>query len=84
MGGNMKSYSTLIKDYVKFYIMNLGLLYLSQELWNWFEGDSLLKMAAIGTISFIVVDLIKLFNRKYRANKYESILYSIMQCLKMK
>jgi hypothetical protein len=73
MGGNMKSFSTLIKDYVKFYIMNLGLLYLSQELWNWFEGDSLLVMAAIGTISFIVVDLIKLFNRKYRTNKNESI-----------
>lgn len=65
----MESYLTLIKEYVKFYIMNLGLVYLMQELWNWFQGDSLLKIAAIGTTSFIIVDLIQRFNRKYITNK---------------
>lgn len=65
----MESHLSLIKEYVKFYIMNLGLVYLMQKLWNWFEGDSLLKLAAIGTTSFIMVDLIQSLNRKYSTNK---------------
>jgi len=65
----MENYLTLIKEYVKFYIINLGLVYLMQELWSWYEGDSLLKLASIGTTSFIIVDLVQRFYMKYRTNK---------------
>lgn len=65
----MESYFSLIKVYVKFYIVNLGLVYLTQKLWNWFEGESVLKLTATWTIVFIIIDLIQRFYMKYRTNK---------------
>lgn len=46
-----------ILGYVKFFFLFLGLVYLSDEFWNWFKDDSLLRNAVVATIALILIDL---------------------------
>jgi len=69
---NMNRFLSSIAEYVKFFLIFLGLTYLSDELWNWFQGDSLLRNAVIATISFILVDLGRLLFKKFTLKKEES------------
>ena len=53
----MYIFINLIVRYVKAYLLGLGLIYLCNELWGWFQGDSLLENAVIITFAIIVADL---------------------------
>lgn len=65
---NMKTYLNLIKKYTNLFLSLLGLVYLLQELLNWFEGDSPINVAFIVTSSLILGHLsipsFKKFNKK--------------------
>ena len=49
-----------ILGYVKFFLTFLVLTFLSDELWKWLQGDSLLRNAVTATIAIMLVDLGKL------------------------
>jgi hypothetical protein len=58
-----------ILRYVIFFLVLLGLLFLLQELWNWFQGDSLLLNAITITIAIILLDLCRLLFNKFTQKK---------------
>lgn len=58
--------------YAKFFLMFLGLTFLSNELWNWFEGNSLLRNAVTTTVALILLDLGRLLFKKFTLNKNSS------------
>lgn len=53
-----------IKFYIKFFLVYLGFTFLVQELWNWFEGDSLLRNAIGVTVAVMLVNLCRLLYKK--------------------
>jgi hypothetical protein len=59
-----KKYLGLIKKYSNSFIVLLGMIYLSHELWGWFEGDLLIRIAVTGTISYILVELSEFLYKK--------------------
>lgn len=71
-GINVESYLNYIKKYINFFLVFLGLNFLMQELWNWFEGDSLIRNAVAITIANIFINLIIFLYRKYKITKNES------------
>ena len=62
-----------ILGYVKFFLTFLVLTFLSDELWNWLQGDSLLRNAVTATIAIMLVDLGKLLFKKFTLKKDESV-----------
>lgn len=61
----MYIFLNLILKYVKIYLLSLGLTYLFNQLWDWFQGDSLLENAVIITLAVIAADLAnKLISKK--------------------
>jgi len=64
-----------ILGYVKLFLMFLGITFLFDELWNWFQGDSLLRNAVTTTVALILLDLgrflVKKFNLKKDSKKSE-------------
>lgn len=58
--------------YVKFFLMFLGLTFLSDELWNWFEGDSILRNAVTTTVALILLDLGRLLFKQFTRKKHST------------
>lgn len=59
-----KIFFGLIKKYSNSFLVLLGMIYLSHELWGWFEGDLLIRIAVTGTISYILVELSEFLYKK--------------------
>lgn len=55
----LKLISKKIVLYIKSFLTLLGLLTLSNELWNSFSGDNILELAIVIMVSLIAFDLIK-------------------------
>ncbi len=56
----MNRFISKIFGYVTFFLGLLGLTYLFNELWEWFQGDDLIRNAVASTITFILIDLCRL------------------------
>ena len=71
----MDRFLSSILGYAKFFLIFLGFTYLSDELWNWFEGDWLLRNAAVATISLMLVDLGRFLYKKFiiKGNSNKSV-----------
>jgi hypothetical protein len=67
----MKMYLEWVTRYVNFFFSFLGILFLVQELWNWFEGDSLLRNAAAITVAIALFDFCKFLFKKLKQKKYQ-------------
>ncbi|EHQ89917.1 hypothetical protein [Desulfosporosinus youngiae] len=62
-----------ILGYLRFFLILLGLTYFLDELWNWFEGDSLLRNAIAMTIAIMLFDLGRLLFKKLNLKKDASV-----------
>ncbi|SDH43889.1 hypothetical protein SAMN05443529_11380 [Desulfosporosinus hippei DSM 8344] len=65
----MNRFITSILGYVKFFLIFLALIFLSDQLWNWFEGDSLLRNAVAVTIAIMLGDLGRLLFKRFTQRK---------------
>lgn len=65
----MNRFLSSILEYLKFFLILLGLTFLFDELWNWFEGDSLIRNAISTTIAIILIDLGRLLFKKFNLKK---------------
>jgi hypothetical protein len=70
---NKNRYLSWVLSYVRFFFGFLGFIFLSQELWNWFPGDSLLRNAVTVTISIMLVDWGRLLFKKFTQKKDKSV-----------
>ncbi|AGA68231.1 hypothetical protein Desdi_0704 [Desulfitobacterium dichloroeliminans LMG P-21439] len=62
----MGSLLVKVKEYLLFFLVFLGLIYLFDELWNWFYGDSLIRNAFAVTITIILIDVGKIVCQGFR------------------
>jgi len=51
---------------VQYFFMSLGVFFFFDNLWQWFEGDSLLTYAIVLTISSALIDLFLLLFKKFK------------------
>lgn len=62
----LKVMSKNIISHINFFLILLGVLTFSNEIWDSFSGDNVLDLAIVSTVSLIVFDLIKYVYCKVR------------------